>query len=582
MPTIVGIRFRKACKIYYFDPVATGVAKGDYAIVETARGLEYGQVVLGPREVEGTAQPLKPVIRKASTEDEEKVAQNSIREEEAFHICERRIQAHGLLMNLVDVEFTFDVNKIIFYFTADGRIDFRELVKDLAGIFRTRIELHQIGVRDEAKMLGGIGCCGRPLCCATFLGDFEPVSIKMAKNQNLSLNPTKISGICGRLMCCLKYEDYLYSKNTKRQPRSKEEPPKMGSKVSCSLGEGRIVRVDRQDRQASVQLTPDNVVTVSWDEIVVPDDKSEGSHSEGGAKDHTDHAETGKKEASAAGAKKNDSSEGSTRHKNNEHRRSHSSERSEHGERRHGHNTDEQEGRRHGHNSDEQEERSHNHGHGDHESEASNTDSKNKHRHERRNRHNKHQESGENTAKENLVPKTDLNQKNMPLPAPAALPKAAPKAAPVSAAGASKAAAPAVTLSQAVAPVSATVTAQAAAPAAGTPAVTAPAVTAAVPSWSVPAGHKPAPDNKGRGRQDHRHNPMERNHNNRRNHPNYGGYRNSWGSEDRQAREAENMKVKKQAGPSVMRPTGSVSEPAAKNAGETVAAKVSPQSPSSL
>ena len=218
MPTIVGIRFRKACKIYYFDPVATGVVKGDHAIVETARGVEFGEVVLGPRQVESTNNPLKPVLRKASEEDIQKVDQNVVREQEAFHICERRIKAHELPMNLVDVEFTYDVNKIIFYFTADGRIDFRELVKDLAGIFRTRIELHQIGVRDEAKMLGGIGCCGRALCCATFLGDFEPVSIKMAKNQNLSLNPTKISGICGRLMCCLKYEEDTYEELNGRLP----------------------------------------------------------------------------------------------------------------------------------------------------------------------------------------------------------------------------------------------------------------------------------------------------------------------------------------------------------------------------
>ena len=274
MPTIVGIRFRKACKIYYFDPVETGVKKGDYAIVETARGVEYGEVVLGPREVESTSNPLKPVIRKAEEEDAAKVAQNAVREQEAFHICERRIKAHELPMNLVDVEFTYDVNKIIFYFTADGRIDFRDLVKDLAGIFRTRIELHQIGVRDEAKMLGGIGCCGRPLCCATFLGDFEPVSIKMAKNQNLSLNPTKISGICGRLMCCLKYEDYLYSKGGKRQAQ-KDDAPKLGSIVACTLGEGKVVRVLRQDRQAAIQLTPDNIVTVNWDEIVDPSEAKE-------------------------------------------------------------------------------------------------------------------------------------------------------------------------------------------------------------------------------------------------------------------------------------------------------------------
>ena len=275
MPTIVGIRFRKACKIYYFDPVETGVVKGDHAIVETARGVEFGEVVLGPRQVESTNNPLKPVLRKASEEDIQKVDQNVVREQEAFHICERRIKAHELPMNLVDVEFTYDVNKIIFYFTADGRIDFRELVKDLAGIFRTRIELHQIGVRDEAKMLGGIGCCGRPLCCATFLGDFEPVSIKMAKNQNLSLNPTKISGICGRLMCCLKYEDYLYSKGSRKFENPKDDAPKIGSTVACTLGEGKVVRVMRDERQASIQLTPDNIVTVDWDEIVDPTEAKE-------------------------------------------------------------------------------------------------------------------------------------------------------------------------------------------------------------------------------------------------------------------------------------------------------------------
>ena len=212
MPTVVGIRFKKACKIYYFDPAESGVAKGDHAIVETARGVEYGEVVIGPREVDESSivPPLKPVMRKATAEDDLKLAENKIREKEAFNICLRKIKNHDLPMRLIDVEFTFDVNKIIFYFTADGRIDFRELVKDLASVFRTRIELRQIGVRDEAKMLGGIGSCGRPLCCATFLGDFEPVSIRMAKDQSLSLNPTKISGICGRLMCCLKYENHMY------------------------------------------------------------------------------------------------------------------------------------------------------------------------------------------------------------------------------------------------------------------------------------------------------------------------------------------------------------------------------------
>lgn len=269
MPTVIGIRFKKACKIYYFDPAETGVQKGDNAIVETARGVEYGQVVIGPREVtdDKIVSPLKPVMRKATAEDDVKLAENKVREKEAFNICLRKIQKHKLPMRLIDVEFTFDVNKIIFYFTADGRIDFRELVKDLASVFRTRIELRQIGVRDEAKMLGGIGCCGRPLCCATFLGDFEPVSIRMAKNQNLSLNPTKISGICGRLMCCLKYEDHLYCKNA-HNGRDRTAVPRVGAVVATPLGEGKVVSIHRGQKTASVQLAPDNVIQVEWDEIV--------------------------------------------------------------------------------------------------------------------------------------------------------------------------------------------------------------------------------------------------------------------------------------------------------------------------
>ena len=272
MPTVIGVRFRKACKIYYFNPVDSGTQKGDYAIVETARGMEYGEVVIGPREVEdkNVVQPLKPVIRKATPEDAKKVRENEVREKEAFNICERRIKKHGLEMNLVDVEFTFDVNKIIFYFTADGRIDFRELVKDLASVFRTRIELHQIGVRDEAKMLGGIGCCGRPLCCASFLGDFEPVSIRMAKDQNLSLNPTKISGICGRLMCCLKYENYLYAKGGKGI-QVDNDTPHVGDQVVVAMGEGKVIRINKAQKTAAVQITPDNIVTVDWDEIVKAD-----------------------------------------------------------------------------------------------------------------------------------------------------------------------------------------------------------------------------------------------------------------------------------------------------------------------
>ena len=271
MPTVVGIRFKKACKIYYFDPAESGVAKGDHAIVETARGVEYGEVVIGPREVDESSivPPLKPVMRKATAEDDLKLAENKIREKEAFNICLRKIKNHDLPMRLIDVEFTFDVNKIIFYFTADGRIDFRELVKDLASVFRTRIELRQIGVRDEAKMLGGIGSCGRPLCCATFLGDFEPVSIRMAKYQSLSLNPTKISGICGRLMCCLKYENHMYCKGCGNgNKRERVEIPKMGALVVTPLGEGKVVGINRGQHTASVKLAPDNIIQVEWDEIV--------------------------------------------------------------------------------------------------------------------------------------------------------------------------------------------------------------------------------------------------------------------------------------------------------------------------
>lgn len=217
MPTVVGIRFKKAAKIYYFDPVDSGVEKGDFAIVETARGVEYGSVVVGLKQVEDSevVQPLKKVIRVANADDDARVAENKLREKEAFDICLEKIFQHNLPMKLIDVEYTFDNSKVIFFFTADGRVDFRELVKDLATVFRTRIELRQIGVRDEAKMLGGIGFCGRELCCHTFLGDFAPVSIKMAKEQNLSLNPSKISGICGRLLCCLKYENDVYVENRK-------------------------------------------------------------------------------------------------------------------------------------------------------------------------------------------------------------------------------------------------------------------------------------------------------------------------------------------------------------------------------
>lgn len=214
MVRIVGVRFKKVGKVYYFDPGNLEFHSQDQVIVETARGIEFGEVVIPPKEVaeEDVINPLKKVLRIASPEDVRQVEENQGKEESAFEICQQKIAAHQLPMKLVDVEYTFDASKIIFYFTADGRVDFRDLVKDLASVFRTRIELRQIGVRDEAKMIGGIGSCGRVLCCASFLGDFEPVSIRMAKDQNLSLNPTKISGICGRLMCCLKYENDCYER----------------------------------------------------------------------------------------------------------------------------------------------------------------------------------------------------------------------------------------------------------------------------------------------------------------------------------------------------------------------------------
>ena len=220
MIKVVGVRFRTAGKIYYFDPQKFDLTIGSHVIVETARGIEFGSVIIAPRDVdeEHVIQPLKPVIRIATDEDEKIEAKNREKEKDAFKICLEKIQKHGLEMKLVDAEYTFDNNKLLFYFTADGRIDFRELVKDLAAVFRTRIELRQIGVRDETKILGGIGICGRPLCCHTFLSEFAPVSIKMAKEQNLYLNPAKISGVCGRLMCCLKNEEETYEYLNSRLP----------------------------------------------------------------------------------------------------------------------------------------------------------------------------------------------------------------------------------------------------------------------------------------------------------------------------------------------------------------------------
>ena len=240
MTKVIGVRFRTAGKIYFFSPGEFEIKQGDHVIVETARGVEYGRVVSAPKEVDddSVVQPLKSVIRIATEQDEKTVEKNRQKEKEAFKICQEKIRKHGLDMKLIEAEYTFDNNKVLFYFTADGRIDFRELVKDLAAVFRTRIELRQIGVRDEAKMLGGMGICGRKLCCNTFLSEFAPVSIKMAKEQNLSLNPTKISGVCGRLMCCLKNEQETYEYLNSKLPN-------VGEKLKTKDGVvGEVQRVD--------------------------------------------------------------------------------------------------------------------------------------------------------------------------------------------------------------------------------------------------------------------------------------------------------------------------------------------------
>lgn len=239
MVTVVGVRFKKAGKIYYFNPGEIHIKKNDFVIVETARGIEFGEVVVGPKDVleEDIIAPLKDVIRIVTEEDIQKHEENQAKEKEAFEICIKKVAEHQLEMKLIDVEYTFDNNKVIFYFTADGRVDFRELVKDLAAIFKTRIELRQIGVRDEAKMLDGIGTCGKSLCCSTWLGDFEPVSIKMAKEQSLSLNPTKISGICGRLFCCLKYEHDMYQEILSKLPG-------IGAIVLTPYGEGTVIETN--------------------------------------------------------------------------------------------------------------------------------------------------------------------------------------------------------------------------------------------------------------------------------------------------------------------------------------------------
>ena len=236
MAEVIGVRFKEVGKIYYFDPLKNKLKNGDKVIVETARGLECGEVAMPNKKIsdEEITHPLKPLIRKATENDLNRVAENRLKEVEAHRICEQKIAAHGLKMKLVNVEYTFDNSKIIFYFTADGRVDFRALVKDLASVFRTRIELRQIGVRDEAKMIGGLGICGRPFCCNRFMGEFQPVSIRMAKEQGLSLSPTKISGVCGRLMCCLKYEQEAYTDLLRRTP-------KVGAIVNTPEGRGLVV-----------------------------------------------------------------------------------------------------------------------------------------------------------------------------------------------------------------------------------------------------------------------------------------------------------------------------------------------------
>lgn len=246
---MIGVRFKQAGKIYYFDPRNIKMTTDDYVIVETVRGIEFGKVVIANRQVdeEDIVLPLKKVIRIADEKDKLTVTENKENAQQAYDVCVEKIKDHNLDMKLVEVEYTFDRNKVIFYFTADGRVDFRNLVKDLASVFKTRIELRQIGVRDEAKLLGGVGPCGRMLCCSTFLGDFEPVSIKMAKDQNLSLNPAKISGLCGRLMCCLKYENDDYE-------AAKRELPDLGQRISTSNGKGKVVGLNMLERVVQIEF----------------------------------------------------------------------------------------------------------------------------------------------------------------------------------------------------------------------------------------------------------------------------------------------------------------------------------------
>ncbi|CEH32621.1 PSP1 domain-containing protein [Romboutsia lituseburensis] len=264
MIKIVGVRFKSAGKIYYFDPVNLEVEKNQDVVVETARGLEYGTVVVGPKEIDENelVSPLKPIIRIATPEDTKTYLENKEKAKETFELCQKKIKEHDLTMFLIDCEYTFDRNKLIFYFTAEGRIDFRELVKDLAAIFKTRIELRQIGVRDEAKSIGGLGPCGRSLCCSSWLGDFQPVSIKMAKDQSLSLNPTKISGICGRLFCCLKYEHDVYAEAI-------DVMPVVGSIVKVEEGKGKVIEINPLLEQVRVEFNDKTIKIYHREEVKI-------------------------------------------------------------------------------------------------------------------------------------------------------------------------------------------------------------------------------------------------------------------------------------------------------------------------
>lgn len=282
MEGVIGVRFKRAGKIYYFDDNKLDLHLNDGVIVETSRGMEYGHVVLKPTKVSISEEnlPLKPVIRKATIKDDIQLKRNKEREESAFEICLNKIKKFNFNMRLLRVEYTFDRNKIVFFFTADGRIDFRELVKELAAVFHARIELRQVGVRDEAKQLNGIGPCGRPLCCANFLGEFAPVSIKMAKIQGLSLNPTKISGVCGRLMCCLRYENDQYENDPERRKtcckmKTRIEKPKffVGMKVVSDDGAGQIIYVNDQKHTVKVQFDANEIKILSWSEVEPEEDE---------------------------------------------------------------------------------------------------------------------------------------------------------------------------------------------------------------------------------------------------------------------------------------------------------------------